>query len=95
MTKSVTKLPKHIIMMVEKGNLVSAIKNLSAEESISMDEAKDRIDAYEQQLKRKQQQAQQQIAQGQNKANKSNFVKIIIGLGIIVLTIMMVLWITR
>ena len=50
-----TKLPKAIIMMVEKGNLVMAIKTLAADEKISMDAAKSRIDAYELTLKNKQQ----------------------------------------
>ncbi|MFZ2844722.1 hypothetical protein [Psychrobacter sp.] len=50
-----TKLLKAIIMMVEKGNLVMAIKTLAADENISMDAAKSRIDAYELTLKNKQQ----------------------------------------
>ena len=50
-----TKLPKAIIMMVEKGNLAMAIKTLAADENISMDAAKSRIDAYELTLKNKQQ----------------------------------------
>ncbi|BBI68254.1 hypothetical protein PKHYL_24450 [Psychrobacter sp. KH172YL61] len=46
-------------MMVEKNNLVMAIKTLAADENISMDEAKTRIDAYETALKVKQQQKAQ------------------------------------
>ena len=41
-----TKLPKDVIMMVEKNNLVMAIKTLAADENISMDAAKPRIDDY-------------------------------------------------
>ncbi len=67
MPKKDKQLPKYIIMMVEKGNLVSAIKNLSADENISMDEAKQRIDAYEEALKAKQQQQQEKIAKKQGK----------------------------
>lgn len=48
------KLPKHIAQMVEKNNLVLAIKSLSEEQNISMGEAKDIIDDYEQQLKQRQ-----------------------------------------
>ena len=48
------KLPKAVMMMVEKGNLVQAIKTLAADENISMDAAKSRIDAYELALKNKQ-----------------------------------------
>ena len=54
-TPANTKLLKAIIMMVEKGNLVMAIKTLAADENISMDAAKSRIDAYELTLKNKQQ----------------------------------------
>lgn len=50
------KLPRAVIMMIEKNNLVMAIKTLAAEEKISMEEAKARIDAYETKLKVKQQQ---------------------------------------
>lgn len=50
------KLPRDVIMMIEKNNLVMAIKTLAADEDISMDDAKNRIDAYETQLKVKQQQ---------------------------------------
>ncbi len=71
-----TKLPKSIIMMIEKGNLVSAIKNLSADENISMDEAKQRIDDYEEQLKIKQLQQQEKIATKQAKKKSSLFAKL-------------------
>ena len=50
------KLPKAVMMMVEKGNLVQAIKTLAADDNISLDAAKTRIDAYELALKNKQQQ---------------------------------------
>ena len=60
-----TKLPRDVIMMVEKNNLVMAIKTLAADENISMDEAKSRIDAYETQLKVKQQQKLNTIASKQ------------------------------
>ncbi|TXD97693.1 hypothetical protein ES754_01550 [Psychrobacter frigidicola] len=59
------KLPKAVIMMVEKGNLVIAIKTLVADENISMDAAKNRIDAYETELKVKQQQKLNAIANKQ------------------------------
>ena len=59
------KLPKAVMMMVEKGNLVQAIKTLAADESISMDAAKSRIDAYELALKNKQQQTLTTIANKQ------------------------------
>ena len=59
------KLPKAVMMMVEKGNLVQAIKTLAADESISMDAAKSRIDAYELALKNKQQQTLNTIANKQ------------------------------
>ena len=59
------KLPKAIIMMVEKNNLVMAIKTLAADENISMDAAKARIDAYETELKVKQQQKLNTIANKQ------------------------------
>jgi len=59
------KLPKAVIMMIEKNNLVMAIKTLAAEENISMDEAKTRIDAYENALKVKQQQNLTAIANKQ------------------------------
>ncbi|MGP9543677.1 hypothetical protein ACT3QR_01565 [Psychrobacter sp. AOP7-B1-25] len=64
-----TKLPKDVIMMIEKNNLVMAIKTLSADENISMDEAKSRIDAYETQLKVKQQQKLNTIASKQGIPN--------------------------
>ncbi|WP_201590957.1 hypothetical protein [Psychrobacter fozii] len=60
-----TKLPKEITIMIEKNNLVMAIKTLAADENISMDEAKIRIDAYETQLKVKQQQKLNTIANKQ------------------------------
>ncbi len=59
------KLPKAVIMMVEKGNLVQAIKTLAADENITMDAAKSRIDAYELVLKNKQQQTLNTIANKQ------------------------------
>jgi len=59
------KLPKEIVIMIEKNNLVMAIKTLAADENISMDEAKVRIDAYETQLKVKQQQNLSTIANKQ------------------------------
>ena len=59
------KLPKVVMMMVEKGNLVQAIKTLAADESIRMDAAKSRIDAYELALKNKQQQTLNTIANKQ------------------------------
>ena len=59
------KLPKAIIMMIEKNNLVMAIKTLAADENISMDDAKNRIDAYETALKVKQQQKLNTIANKQ------------------------------
>lgn len=40
------KLPKHIAMQVDKGNLVVAIKSLSSEEHISLEAAKNWVDAY-------------------------------------------------
>ncbi|MBE0441267.1 MULTISPECIES: hypothetical protein [unclassified Psychrobacter] len=39
-----SKLPKAVIMMIEKNNIVMAIKTLAEDENISMDEAKVRID---------------------------------------------------
>ncbi|AGP48657.1 MULTISPECIES: hypothetical protein [unclassified Psychrobacter] len=59
------KLPKTVVMMVEKGNLVMAIKTLAADENISMDAAKSRIDAYELALKNQQQQKLNSIANKQ------------------------------
>lgn len=64
-----TKLPKAVIMMIEKNNLVMAIKTLAADENISMDEAKVRIDAYETQLKVQQQQKLNTIASKQGISN--------------------------
>jgi hypothetical protein len=66
-----TKLPKAIIMMIEKNNLVMAIKTLAADENISMDEAKSRIDAYETALKVKQQQKLNTIANKQGIPNQA------------------------
>ncbi|WP_201584907.1 hypothetical protein [Psychrobacter jeotgali] len=60
-----TKLPKAVIMMIEKGNLVMAIKTLAADENITMDAAKVRIDAYETEIKVKQQQKLNTIASKQ------------------------------
>lgn len=69
-SKSVNKkLPKAVIMMIEKNNLVMAIKTLAADENISMDEAKIRIDAYETQLKVQQQQKLNTIANKQGISN--------------------------
>lgn len=59
------KLPKIVIMMIEKNNMVMAIKTLAADENISMDAAKERIDAYEICLKIKQQQKLVTIANKQ------------------------------
>jgi hypothetical protein len=59
------KLPKAVMIMVEKGNLVMAIKTLAADENISMDDAKSRIDAYELALKIQQQQKLNSIANKQ------------------------------
>ena len=66
-----TKLPRDVIMMVEKNNLVMAIKTLAVDENISMDEAKSRIDAYETQLKVKQQQKLNTIASKQGIPNQA------------------------
>ena len=66
-----TKLPKDITIMIEKNNLVMAIKTLAADENISMDEAKVRIDAYETQLKVKQQQKLNTIANKQGIPNQA------------------------
>lgn len=65
------KLPKAVIMMVEKSNLVMAIKTLAADENISMEEAKLRIDAYETKLKVKQQQKLTTIANKQGIPNEA------------------------
>lgn len=59
------KLPKTVIMMVEKGNIVMAIKTLAADDNISLDAAKERIDAYETEFKVKQQQQLTAIANKQ------------------------------
>ena len=59
------KLPKTVMMMVEKGNIVMAITTLAADENISMDAAKSRIDAYELALKSQQQQKLNSIANKQ------------------------------
>ena len=65
-SKPVTiKLSKTVIMMIEKGNLVMAIKTLAADENISMEAAKERIDAYETELQAKQQQNLTAIANKQ------------------------------
>ncbi len=63
------KLPKVVIMMIEKNNLVMAIKTLAKDENISMDAAKARIDAYETSLKSKQQQKISAIANKQGIPN--------------------------
>lgn len=63
------KLPKAIMMMIEKNNLAMAIKTLAADENISMDDAKIRIDAYETELKVKQQQKLNTIASKQGIPN--------------------------
>lgn len=65
------KLPKAVMMMVEKNNLVMAIKTLAEEENISMDAAKARIDAYEHSLKVKQQQKLTTIANKQGIPNEA------------------------
>ena len=61
------KLPKHIAQMVEKNNLVLAIKSLSEEQNISMGEAKELIDEYEQTLKQQQNKKVEAISQKQQK----------------------------
>ena len=63
------KLPKAVIMMIEKNNLVMAIKTLAADENISMEEAKLRIDDYEIKLKIEQQQKLNKIANKQGISN--------------------------
>lgn len=65
------KLPKSVIMMVEKGNLVMAIKTLAADEGITMDAAKARIDEYEAAVKTKQQQKLNTIASKQGIPNSA------------------------
>ncbi|WP_169391796.1 MULTISPECIES: hypothetical protein [Psychrobacter] len=52
--KANKKLPKAVIMMIEKNNLVMAIKTLAQEENISLEDAKARVDAYEDALQEKQ-----------------------------------------
>lgn len=59
------KLPKAIAQLVEKGNVVAAIKSLADAENISLGEAKERIDDYDLQLKAKQQQKLSSIANKQ------------------------------
>ena len=66
-----TKLPKAVMMMVEKGNIVMAIKTLAADDNISMDAAKARIDSYEAELKAKQQQKLNIIANKQGIPNEA------------------------
>ncbi len=65
------KLPRAVIMMIEKNNLVMAIKTLAADENISMEAAKDRIDAYETEIKVKQQQKLSSIANKQGIPNEA------------------------
>ncbi len=65
------KLPRAIIMMIEKNNLVMAIKTLAADEKISMEDAKARIDAYETEIKVKQQQKLTTIANKQGIPNSA------------------------
>lgn len=65
------KLPKSVVIMVEKGNLVMAIKTLAADEGISMEEAKARIDEYEDAMKAKQQQKLTTIANKQGIPNEA------------------------
>ena len=60
-----SKLPRAIAQMVEKNNLVMAIKTLAESENISMDAAKARIDDYEMTLKAKQQRKLTSIASKQ------------------------------
>ncbi|WP_019671960.1 hypothetical protein [Psychrobacter lutiphocae] len=61
------KLPKHIAQMVEKNNLVLAIKELASEQGISMGDAKVQIDAYEAKLKQQHAKKTQAIVKKQNK----------------------------
>ncbi|MGM8884343.1 hypothetical protein ACS8FD_00200 [Psychrobacter sp. 1U2] len=65
------KLPKSVVIMIEKGNLVMAIKTLAADEGISMDAAKARIDEYEAALKTKQHQQLTSIASKQGIPNSA------------------------
>ena len=70
------KLPKPVMMMVEKGNIVMAIKTLATDENISMEVAKERIDIYETMLKAQQQQKLSAIANKQGIPNSAlNFDK--------------------
>lgn len=62
---SKTKIPKAVALMVEKNNLVMAIKTLAEDEGISMEAAKARIDDYEMTVKAKQQQKLTSIASKQ------------------------------
>lgn len=66
------KLPKHIAQMVEKNNLVLAIKSLSEEQNISMGEAKELIDNYELQLKQQQSLQAAAISNKQQKKSARN-----------------------
>lgn len=66
-----TKLPKSVVIMVEKGNLVMAIKTLAADEGITMEAAKARIDDYEMAIKTKQQQKLSSIASKQGIPNEA------------------------
>ncbi|PNK59443.1 hypothetical protein [Psychrobacter sp. FDAARGOS_221] len=68
-------LPKHIAQMVEKNNLVLAIKELAAERNISMSEAKTIIDDYEQHLKQKQAKKVQAISDKQHSTSKAKTIK--------------------
>ena len=63
------KLSKEVIMMIEKNNLVMAIKTLAEDKNISIEEAKVQIDAYETTLKVKQQQNLNTIANNQGISN--------------------------
>lgn len=63
--KANKKLPKAVIMMIEKNNLVMAIKTLAQEENISLDAAKARVDAYEAALQEQQELSLARIANRQ------------------------------
>lgn len=65
-------LPKPIAQMVQKNNLVLAIKTLAEQEDISMAAAKTRIDAYEAKLKEEQIKQQQRISHAQKHKNKQH-----------------------
>lgn len=65
------KLPKSVVIMIEKGNFVMAIKTLAADEGISIDAAKVRIDEYETALKTKQHQQLTTIASKQGIPNSA------------------------